>query len=78
MNSMKVKDLREIVKSEGLRKSEERYDFLVEVSEDDCEDLPDCENSYSEKDNFSVKVFKKGRFTIKVCEDVCKDLPDGW
>ncbi len=84
MNRMTMLELRDIARSQGrkgwyrLRKSEERYDFLVEVSEDDCEDLPDCENSYSEKDNFSVKVFKKGRFTIKVCEDVCKDLPDGW
>ncbi len=79
---MKVKDLREIAKPQGLRgysrpkKSEEKCDFSVEVSEDDCEDLPDCESSYFEKDNFSVKVFKKDNFTIKVCEDVCEDLPD--
>ncbi len=84
MNSMKAKDLREIAKSKGLRgysrlgKSEEKCDFSVEVSEDDCDDLPDCVDSYSEKDNFSVKVFKKDNFTIKVCEDVCEDLPDGW
>ena len=115
MESMKVKDLREIAKSNGLRgysKSKKSEfignDYLIEVSEDDCEDLidyedsftkkvnvsgsgaiievceddcedlPDCENLCFEKDNFSVKVFKKGRFTIKVCEDVCEDLPDGW
>ncbi len=87
MNSMKVKDLREIAKSNGLRgysrlrKSElisfigkcdtEVFgnDFLIEVSEDDCEDLTDYEDK--------VKVFEGG-LTIEVSEDDCEDLPDGW
>ncbi len=106
MNSMKVKDLREIAKFQGLRgysrlkKSDLIYmiesydkgiekcdievfggDFLIEVSEDDCEDLSDYEDSSAKKDkaknNFSVKVFEDG-FTIKVCEDDSEDLPDGW
>ena len=85
---MKVKDLREIAKSNGLRgysklkKSEFIGNgFLIEVSEDDCEDLSDYEDSSAKKDkaknNFSVKVFEGG-FTIKVCEDNFEDLPDGW
>ncbi len=99
MNSMKVKDLREIAKSKGLRgysrlkKSNLIYmiekcgievfgdDFLIEVSEDDCEDLSHYEDSSAKKDkaknNFSVKVFEDG-FTIEVCEDDSEDLPDGW
>ncbi len=101
MNSMKVKDLRKIAKSQGLKgysrlkKSDlihmiESYDkeiekcdievfggdFLIEVSEDDCEDLSDYEDS-SAKNNFSVKVFRGG-LTIMVCEDDSEDLPDGW
>ena len=71
MNSMKVKDLREIAKSNGLGKSEEKYDFLVEVSEDNCEDLPDCEELFAKKD----KVFEGG-LTIEVSEDNCEDLTD--
>ena len=64
MNSMKVKDLREIAKSNGLRGHSKfkkfefiGNDFLIEVSEDDCEDLIDYEDSFSKKDkaknNFS-------------------------
>ncbi len=85
---MKVKDLREIAKSNGLRGHSKLKkfefignDFLIEVSEDDCEDLSDYEDSSAKKDkaknNFSVKVFEDG-FTIKVCEDNFEDLPDGW
>ncbi len=68
---MKVKDLREIAKSNGLRKSEEKYDFLVEISEDDCEDLPDYEYLFAKK----VKV-SEGGLTIVVSEDNCEDLTD--
>ena len=71
MNYSEAKGLREITKLKGLRKSEERYGLIVEVSEDDCEDLFDC-------GDFSVRVFKEGRLTIEVCEDACEDLPDGW
>ncbi len=71
MNRMKVKDLREIAKSNGLGKSEEKYDFLVEVSEDDCEDLPDCEYLFAKK----VKVLEGG-IIIEVSEDNCEDLTD--
>ncbi len=69
MNSMKVKDLREIAKSNGLGKSEEKYDFLVEVSEDNCEDLTDYEYLFAKK----VKVLEGG---IEVSEDNCEDLTD--
>ena len=92
---MKVKDLMEIAKSQGLRgysrlgksdlirlieshdKDIEKCDFLVEISEDDCEDLSDYEDSSAKKDNFSAKVFRGG-LTIMVCEDDSEDLPDGW
>ncbi len=80
MNSMKVKDLREIAKSNGLRghsklkKSEFiGNDFLIEVSEDDCEDLIDYEDSFTKK----VNVLESGAI-IEVCEDNFEDLPDGW
>ena len=88
MNRMKVKDLREIAKSRGLkgysrlRKSDlvgkcdtEVFgnDFLIEVSEDNCEDLTDYEYLFAKK----VKVFEGG-LTIEVFEDDCEDLPDGW
>ncbi len=86
---MKVKDLREIAKSHGLRgysrlkKSDLIHmigkcdtevfgnDFLIEVSEDNCEDLPDCEELFAKK----VKVFEGG-LTIEVSEDNCEDLTD--
>ena len=80
MNSMKVKDLREIAKSNGLRgysklkKSEFiGNDFLIEVSVDDCEDLSDYEDSFTKK----VNVLESGAI-IEVCEDNFEDLPDGW
>ena len=86
MNRMKVKDLREIAKSNGLRgysrlrKSDligkcdtEVFgnDFLIEVSEDDCEDLTDCEYLFAKK----VKVLEGG-IIIEVSEDNCEDLTD--
>ena len=48
-------------------------DFLIEVSEDDCEDLTDYEDLFAKK----VKVLEGG-LTIEVSEDDCEDLPDGW
>ena len=83
---MKVKDLREIVKSNGLRgysklrKSDligkcdtEVFgnDFLIEVSEDNCEDLTDYEYLFAKK----VKVLEGG-IIIEVSEDNCEDLTD--
>ncbi len=80
MNSMKVKDLREIAKSNGLRGHSKLKkfefignDFLIEVSEDDCEDLIDYEDSFTKK----VNVLESGAI-IEVCEDNFGDLPDGW
>ena len=74
MNSMKVKDLREIARSNELRKSEFVVgNYLVEVCEDDCEDLVDFDCSFTRR----VTVSESGA-TIEVCEDNCKDLPDGW
>ena len=80
MNSMKVKDLREIAKSNGLRGHSKLKkfefignDFLIEVSEDDCEDLIDYEDSPTKK----VNVLESGAI-IEVCEDNFEDLPDGW
>ncbi len=77
---MKVKDLREIAKSNGLRgyskfkKSEFiGNDYLIEVYEDDCEDLTDYEDSFTKK----VSVSESGAI-IEVCEDNFEDLPDGW
>ncbi len=80
MNSMKAKDLREIAKSNGLRGHSKLKkfefignDFLIEVSEDDCEDLIDYEDSFTKK----VNVLESG-VIIEVCEDNFEDLPDGW
>ena len=74
MNSMKVKDLREIAKSRGLRKSEFVVgNYLIEVCEDDCEDLVDPDCSFTKR----VTVSESGAI-IEVCEDSCEDLPDGW
>ena len=80
MNGMKVKDLREIAISNGLRgysklrKSEFVVNnYLIEVCEDDCEDLVDFNDSFTKK----VNVLENG-VVIEVCEDNCEDLPDGW
>ncbi len=77
---MKVKDLREIAKSNGLRGHSKlkKFEFigndpLIEVSEDDCEDLIDYEDSFTKK----VNVLESGAI-IEVCEDNFEDLPDGW
>ena len=80
MESKKVKDLREIAKSNALRGHSKHKkfefmgnDYLIEVSEDDCEDLIDYEDSFTKK----VNVSESGAI-IEVCEDNFEDLPDGW
>ncbi len=77
---MKVKDLREITKSNGLRGysklKKSKFivnNYLIEVCEDDCEDLIDYEDSFTKK----VNVLESGAI-IEVCEDNFEDLPDGW
>ncbi len=75
---MKVKDLREIAKRNGLKESEDLFSkrvivldsgLIIEISEDNCEDLTDCEEK--------VIVLDSG-LIIEISEDDCEDLPDGW
>ncbi len=80
MTSTKVKDFREIARSNGLRgysefkKSEFMAgNYLVEVFEDDCDDLTDHEDSFTKE----VYVSESG-VIIEFCEDNSEDLPDGW
>ena len=72
---MKVKDLRKITKSNGLKKFEFMVNgFSIEVIEDDCEDLTDFEDLTDLGKIILKKVDAlENNSTIEVIEDKCGD-----